>query len=230
MDGSDPFDGDEDAALRYAIALSLQEAEAQKAEQSSSDESDDDLEKAPRHRPGEPKKKSTETQAAPELKLQSPQPAGPPSGFAALGLDRTKMEEERLARLGKRKVPDSEQEGQGLPRKARIDPGLRELQLRAPDPRKTGSAKPSPLPFPRGVARKTWAFGYPRDNDIKIEEVLQKDKLELAVLSSFQWDEEWMLSKIDIERTKMVCIAFASDEAQVRIEFPLPSGILAVDN
>jgi hypothetical protein len=58
-----------------------------------------------------------------------------------------------------------------------------------------------------------WASGYPRQDDVKIEEILQKDQLELAVLSSFQWDDEWLLSKIDIKNTKMVCIAFASSEA-----------------
>ena len=30
-----------------------------------------------------------------------------------------------------------------------------------------------------------------------------------------QWDDEWMLSKIDVSRTRLVCIAFASDEEQV---------------
>lgn len=30
-----------------------------------------------------------------------------------------------------------------------------------------------------------------------------------------QWDDEWMLSKIDVSRTRLVCVAFASDEAQV---------------
>jgi len=41
------------------------------------------------------------------------------------------------------------------------------------------------LEYPRGAVKKTWAFGYPRENDIKIEEVLQKDKLKVAVLSAF---------------------------------------------
>lgn len=43
------------------------------------------------------------------------------------------------------------------------------------------------LKYPKGVVLKTWVYGSPRQgNDIKIEEVLQKDDLELAVLSAFQ--------------------------------------------
>ncbi|KAL1844048.1 hypothetical protein VTJ49DRAFT_5799 [Mycothermus thermophilus] len=71
---------------------------------------------------------------------------------------------------------------------------------------------PSPS-FPRGVVKKTWVSGQPRrGDDIKIEEVLQKDQLQLAVLSSYVWDEEWLLSKIDISRTKLMLVAYAADE------------------
>jgi hypothetical protein len=54
--------------------------------------------------------------------------------------------------------------------------------------------------FPDGVVKKTWAFGCPRQNDIKIEEILQKDDLELAVLSAFQWNEEWIFRKLNMTR------------------------------
>ncbi len=65
--------------------------------------------------------------------------------------------------------------------------------------------------------KKTWVYGQARlGDDIKIEEVLQKTQLELAVLSSFQWDEDWLMSKVDITRTKLILVAFAADEAQVR--------------
>ena len=57
-------------------------------------------------------------------------------------------------------------------------------------------------------------MGLPRTgDDITIEEVLQKDKLELAVLSSYQWDEEWLLSKLTL-KTKIILVAYAVDEAQ----------------
>lgn len=64
--------------------------------------------------------------------------------------------------------------------------------------------------------KRTWVRGYPRTgDDIKIEEVLQKDKLLLAMLSSYQWDDEWILSKVDATKTKLLLAAFASDDRQV---------------
>ncbi|KAI9746599.1 MAG: hypothetical protein M1818_000312 [Claussenomyces sp. TS43310] len=72
----------------------------------------------------------------------------------------------------------------------------------------------SGVKFPDGVVKKTWAYGYPRVDDIKIEEVLQKTDLELAVLSAFQWDEEWILSKVDMSRTKVICVVQAETEGQ----------------
>ncbi|KAL2201350.1 tyrosyl-DNA phosphodiesterase-domain-containing protein [Corynascus similis CBS 632.67] len=179
------------------------------------------------------------------------QQATPASAFSALGLDRKKMEEERLARLGKRKAAQVEDEGQLSTRPAqrlRTTGGeegasLMQRMLAAPisSPRPELSARPPPspqsggdlptskatvrapsrpstftdLPFPRGVVKRTWVYDQPRQgDDIKIEEVLQKQHLQLAVLSSYQWDEHWMLSKIDIMRTKLILVAFASDEAQ----------------
>lgn len=72
------------------------------------------------------------------------------------------------------------------------------------------------LPFVKGVVKRTWAAGQPlTDQDIKIEDIFKKDDLELAVLSSFQWDETWLLSKIDTSRTRLILVAFANSEAQV---------------
>lgn len=192
--------------------------------------------------------------SAPEPEHQS---TSTPSAFSAFGLDRKKMEEERLARLSKRKAsalddvqsldratqrpriaapaldktkstgpkvaaPSStprldlplspRQRTAGLPSSSSLEKG------KAPSASVAGlsSSSPNGLPFPQGVVKKTWAFGQPRHgDDIKIEEVLQKQHLQLAVLSSYQWDEEWMLSKVDLARTKLVLIAFAVDEAQV---------------
>jgi hypothetical protein len=189
--------------------------------------------------------------------------------FSAFGMDRKKMEEERLARLHKRKVsqvdvsdgddvqlpsrpvqrakisgegPPSSSEKEkamgpkGTPSSATLSSAPKRTVPKDPpsssilptNPGATKSAAPkaaapasssrSPLvlPFPRGVIKKTWAYQQPRKgDDIKIEEVLQKQDLQLAVVSSFQWDEHWMLSKIDITRTKLVLVAFAASEAQV---------------
>lgn len=73
----------------------------------------------------------------------------------------------------------------------------------------------SGIQYPKGVMRKTWAYGYPREgDDIKIEEVLQKTDLELAVLSSFQVDPEWVSSKLN-PMTKVVWVLQAKTEAEV---------------
>jgi hypothetical protein len=77
--------------------------------------------------------------------------------------------------------------------------------------------------FPYGAVRKTWVHGCPRQDDIKIEEVLQKDDLELAVLSAYQWDDEWILRKINMRKTKIVCVVQAETEeqkAQMRANVP----------
>ncbi|KIH90675.1 hypothetical protein SPBR_00242 [Sporothrix brasiliensis 5110] len=78
------------------------------------------------------------------------------------------------------------------------------------------SAPSSPhLPYARGVVKKTWVRGQPRrGDDVTIEEVWQKDALELAVLSSFQWDEDWMMSRLDTRRTRVMLIAYAADDIQ----------------
>lgn len=65
--------------------------------------------------------------------------------------------------------------------------------------------------------KKTWAFGYAREDDIKIEEVLQTNDLELAVLSSFQLDADWVMSKINISKTKLIWVLQAKTEAEVRV-------------
>ncbi|CAJ2506008.1 Uu.00g001380.m01.CDS01 [Anthostomella pinea] len=245
MDDYDPFDGDEDAALRHAIALSLQEAdEPGKPVELSSDDDEDDLERGPAY-PPTPKRAAKEVEeSAPATGTTKPssssssqmtpsaqQPAAPAGGgsggLSAFGLDRKKMEEERLARAAKRKMPHGPDELDGQEdrrRRVKLDaaPGAATATPVVPavpaysGPGQKGAAQGNVrgLPYPKGVVKKTWARGYPRKDDINIEEVLQKDELELAMISSFQWDEEWMLSKIDIKKTKMVLVAFASGEAQ----------------
>ena len=124
-------------------------------------------------------------------KLAESEGSRPLSSLSSLGIDRKKMEQERLAR--KRKVSISPPPPRKVPRSS---PGL---SIEAPD-LQLGSGEnlgPSVL-FPRGTVKKTWAFGYPRTgDDIKLEEVLQRQDLNLAVLSSFQWDVEWLLAKIN---------------------------------
>ncbi|PNY25902.1 Uncharacterized protein TCAP_04154 [Tolypocladium capitatum] len=194
-------DADDDEALRYAIALSLQDqgqaAPVAEAPQTTTSAREDS------RRPG--------------------------ASLGLLSLDRKKMDEERLARLAKkrRRSPcggEEEEEGDGdddvvevpPPRKKQAPPPFTPSKAIRPD---------ATVPYPNGVVKRTWVRGYPRTgDDIKIEEVLQKDKLLLAMLSSFQWDEEWMMSKLDMTKTKLVLATFAADDRQkeaMRANVPL---------
>ncbi|KAH6975901.1 tyrosyl-DNA phosphodiesterase-domain-containing protein [Ilyonectria sp. MPI-CAGE-AT-0026] len=170
-------DMDDDEALRYAIALSLQEQESHK-------------------QPAEQNPPRTSSPNRDESRSGG-------AGLGLLALDRKKMEEERLQRLAKRR------------RSASSDDDVVEV----PAPKRKAPSKPSKSPslppFANGTVKRTWARGYPRTpDDIKFEEVLQKDSLMLAVLSSYQWDDEWIMSKVDSRRTKLLLLAFAADEAQ----------------
>ena len=216
---------DEEEALRQAIAMSLGET--------GTDRNSGHETSVPANDPSDISNNGS-----------SPNPSGavisPPSSMSALGLDRRKMEEERLARLKKRKA-DSNFDAQG--RDEVLPPTQRPKLLdsnNADKPRVSVSALPtsasnlkssvhnkkaipditkpssdSHLPYPKGTVLRTWVRGNPRQDDIKIEEVLQKDDLELAVLSSFQWDEDWLMAKLDLRKTKVLLIAFAADEATV---------------
>lgn len=196
----------------------------------------------------------------------APAPA-PASSLSLFGLDRAKMEEERLARIRKRKA--AEQGGSGESDSKRIrtidenrppvpadkhnlqQKGGQQLGVRTgpgagSDAKVTarttgpssqvarasfGGGNPtsssqqrdttpkdehSKLRFPKGVVKKTWVRGQPRlGDDIRLEEVLQKDDLELALISSFQWDQDWMLDKFDLRKTRLVLVSTGGDEAEV---------------
>jgi hypothetical protein len=182
-------------------------------------------------------------------------PPAPVSSLSLLGLDRAKMEEERLARIRKRKASQDGHSHEGDAKRMRtneeklplVAAGKRVVKdgdqgmavrsgLMGPSAQMSGSLtsdrnaedrsqeqnvnirkEHSNLPFPRGVVKKTWARGQPRlGDDIKLEEVLQKDQLEMALISSFQWDQEWMMDRFDMRRTKLLLVSTGGDEAEVR--------------
>ena len=236
-------DEDDDEALRIAIAMSLGRDPGEREERpsakarvvdltqdsddgSTTDSGDDIVEVGGGAGPSKPVANSNNPSAPP--------PPAETSTLSAWGLDRRKMEEERLARLSKRKAAQLEEDVQPPPRpsqRPKTEYAAPLMKEQNEQPAKPTAAPPSssaatasssiprsaPLPFPQGVVKKTWAYGQPRQgDDIKIEEVLQKQQLQLAVLSSFQWDEEWLLAKVDLARTKLILVAFATDEAQVR--------------
>ncbi|KID64833.1 tyrosyl-DNA phosphodiesterase domain-containing protein, partial [Metarhizium hybridum] len=136
-------------------------------------------------------------------------PQRPP--FSLGSLNRKKMEEERLARIAtkRHRIICDEEDAVEIPEPKRVA-----------IPAMNHTFAETTVPFPRGTVKRTWALGYDRSpDDIKIEEVLQRDRLLLALFSSFQWDEAWLLSKIDTSRTKILLAAFASDDAQI-LKFP----------
>lgn len=206
---------DEEAALRQAIAMSLLSDDS--AGPSNTNGAQNDL----------------------PVSRATPPAAQTTNPLAALGLDRKKMEEERLARLKKRKaeipsdassMPQSDANAGPPARRPRLmdDQPARvaqaPLQRSAPGPNSnshrdqyafsSASASAGP-PYYKGAVLRTWARGTPRDGDIKIEEVFQKEELELAVLSSYQWDEDWLMGKLDMRKTKILLIAYAEDDETV---------------
>ncbi|KXH36046.1 ubiquitin interaction domain-containing protein [Colletotrichum simmondsii] len=167
-------------------------------------------------------------------------PTSPATNIGPLGLlalDRKKMEEERIARLKKRSAAEAGIDTQSSQRLKLQRPGAYETpevigtaksKAATPAISATPAANTLELPFPKGAFKRTWAYGFPRNGeDIKIEEVLQKDKLQLAVLSSFQWDEEWLLSKVNARNTKMLLVAYANNDAEkANIRSNIPAGSL----
>jgi hypothetical protein len=119
--------------------------------------------------------------------------------FGIAGIDRKAMEQARLARLSKRKRSVSPE---------------RPSKVIAKTPSESTSSTganiivgPNPitsLQYPRGVIKRTWAHKHPRSHDITIEEMLQASGLKMAILSSFQWDTKWVLSKINPNRIKQI--------------------------
>ena len=196
----------DDEDLKRAIALSLQDSsKGDTARETISLDSDSETEA-----------KVTTVPDRTETKRKCPTTA---AGTGLLGLDRKQMELERLAR--KRKAPSispppfrkaAARENSGAPLLTRDTSGP--AQQVAAIPEVTSSSGGRGPVFLEGTVRKTWAFGHERTgNDIKIEEVLQKDDLRLAVLSSFQWDIDWLLAKINTGSTNVTLVMQAKDQA-----------------
>ncbi|KAG8630121.1 hypothetical protein KVT40_001740 [Elsinoe batatas] len=136
------------------------------------------------------------------------------------GLDRATMERERLQRLNARS-------GNGNTT-SHNEPGRKRQRSISPPPTSrpskvarvvhtegpTSSSAPSrtrsiqhggsaALQHPNGKLFKTWAFKQARDgNEIKIEEVFEKNTLEMALLSSFQYDLAWLFTKFNTQKTR----------------------------
>lgn len=108
-----------------------------------------------------------------------------------MGMDRKAMEEERLARLGKRK------------RESSPERPSKQASKTIPPP---ASSTDTTLQYPMGTIKRTFATKYPRTDDTTIDEVLEADTVRTAVISSFMWDSEWLFKKLDPVKTKQLWI------------------------
>lgn len=200
---------DDDDDLKRAIALSLQDpingGAGETAREAISLDSDSETEMKP-------------ALTASNEELTQDRPVSR-VGMTLFGLDRKQMEQERLNR--KRKALSI---SPPPPRKtATRDPfvaSLREKETRTTPLQSTAVSQASSgsngkgLEHLTGTVKKTWAFGHERKgDDIKLEEVLQKEDLNLAVLSSFQWDIDWLLAKINTRSTHITLVMQAKDQA-----------------
>ncbi|MDI1492540.1 MAG: hypothetical protein OHK93_003754 [Ramalina farinacea] len=132
-----------------------------------------------------------------------------PGILGMAGLDRKKMEEERLAR--KRKATDPAPASPPTKKNVKASSITTSPDQAAPVDMPS-SSHPAILQYPYGIVKKTWVAGHPRaGDDIKLEEVLQAEDLDVALLSSFQWDLPWVLSKLRPE-TQVGLVMQAKDE------------------
>ncbi|KAL8897666.1 MAG: hypothetical protein Q9207_007096 [Kuettlingeria erythrocarpa] len=199
---------DDDDDLERAIQLSLQSAQ-QDAEKTK-----------PEKRQQIINLDSDDETTVDETEKETPPPAARTAvSTGMLGLDRKAMEQERLARKRKASISPPPMRKFARPAQSTSTPSVVDAPKTAH--RDSGPGQ-TDLAFPNGAIKKTWAFGYPRQgDDIKLEEVLQKNELSLAVLSSFQWDVDWLLRKLNTKSTQLVFVMQADTEdakAQYRRE------------
>jgi hypothetical protein len=215
-------DDDDDADLKLALALSLQHTPARTSSRAPTsneavdltsdtedeDEDDSDMRRAiamslreagtsvsPRRMPVV----KTSVPAVPSSRhmamsgITSPAEPGGLSGIFAI--DRKAMEQERLARHGKRKRDPS--------------PDHPAKQLTRIQPR---SAQDQSLQYPKGAIKRTFATKFPRTDDITVDEVLQADSVHTAVISSFMWDSEWLNKKLNPLKVKQIWLMNAKGQ------------------
>jgi hypothetical protein len=137
--------------------------------------------------------------------------SSPNTSFA---MDRKTMEAERLARLQERKRKRKRTPSPHRPSKQ---------QSKAPTPTMMADFTQSQSPvdpvlqYPRGVIKRTFATKFPRTDDITIDELLQAPTVNIAVISSFQWDAEWLSRKLSHTKVKQYWVMNARDaETQAR--------------
>lgn len=171
---SDTEDEDDDENLRRAIQLSLQEVDRK----SHRDRTTVELSNVAKAVP------STSHQSKLLAQSDTAAPTASVGPLNFIGLDRKAMEQERLLRLGKRKRERSpDQPAKHLMHTSATEPSI---SSSIPD----GSPKTEIIQYPMGTIKRTFAIRSPRANDITVDEVLQAESINIAVISSFMWDAE----------------------------------------
>ncbi|KAL9112685.1 MAG: hypothetical protein Q9227_002988 [Pyrenula ochraceoflavens] len=185
----------DDEDLKAAIALSLQEMSPNH--------------QIPQQGKGHEQDFHQQTAVAPSLDRQQ--------SYGISGLDRRADEAARLDRL-KRKRGKEEISPPPVSRNVRTMSKLDNAALGGSENFAVPSVEPTSAStrdaeniYYDGIVKKTWVFGYSRSQDIKIEEIFQKNELQAAVLSSFMWDMDWLFSKLNTNRTKFVLVMQAKD-------------------
>lgn len=197
---SDNEGEDDDEDLKRAIALSLQETVK--------------LTTSPKpsaaHEPPQP-------MITPAMAELTPQAAKPSTASAhstsnAFVLDRKAMEAERLKRLEERKrkrTPSPDRPVKHAPKA--------QAPAVSKDPASSQGQSDAVLQYPRGAIKRTFATKFPRSDDITIDELLQASIVNIAVISSFQWDAEWLSRKLSHTKVKQHWVMNARDaETQAR--------------
>ncbi|KAJ4985028.1 ubiquitin interaction domain-containing protein [Stagonosporopsis vannaccii] len=194
---SDNEGEDDDEDLKRAIALSMQDTIKPTISSAL-------------HEPPQPE--SVSTMAELTAQAAKPSTASASSTSNAFVLDRKAMEADRLRRLEERKrkrSPSPDGPSKHMPR-AQGPAVVKDLPT-------SRSQSDAVLQHPRGAVKRTFATKFPRTDDITIDELLQASMVNIAVISSFQWDAEWLSGKLSHTKVKQYWVMNARDaETQAR--------------
>jgi hypothetical protein len=216
------IDDSDDEDLKRAIALSLQ-ADADETVQDACPPRDDDDEDEDEDfkraialslQNSHPMSGSNQpTTSISETVSYSDSTAQPQLTGNILGLDRRKMEEERLSRLAKKRQTSDV----NAPPEEAIEPsgkGLKTSHQPASSITESAASRKPNLQYPQGAIRKTWSPILPRGGDIKIEEVLNAEKAKVAIICSYAWDLDWLFTKFNVRMTKLLLVLHAETEGE----------------
>lgn len=179
----------DDEDLKLALAMSLQETSEPIDLTSSTGSGDDDDDEDLKRAIALSLQEGSNNDEAQLLNKAATTPAPRAIATSSMGMDRKAMEQERLARLNKRKREPSPERPSKQTTKATA----------------TSGSPPEPaLQYPTGAIKRTFASKYPRTDDITIDEVLEAPKVHIAVISSFMWDSEWLFKKLDPRKVKQI--------------------------